>query len=202
MRPAVKHHSANHHCANPAVAGHSSWYSSSFCRLTLGPKLNDAEEPDPDHEGHGRHPRRRQSGQSLQHAPLSGCPAGLPARATLTSPPTLIGVTADLNIVQVRRGVYLCIVAIRQWQPAAASLLRGGPGNSSGLRDPGPRRACGYASPAPSIPGLDRRAAPGAFSRWSRRRHPRPCSCRLLFPALPISLSRSPSFRRSHSDLR
>lgn len=73
---------------NPAVAGNI-LRGLVFCRLTLGPKLMTQEESDPDQEGHADNRGRRQSSQvAEQHAPLSGCPAGLPARTALTSPPT------------------------------------------------------------------------------------------------------------------
>jgi hypothetical protein len=83
------------------------------------------EESHPDQEGHADNRRRRQSGQvTEQGTPLSGRPAGLPARTRPCSPPTLIGVTADEHWVIPRAPTYALLLIANQ-RPTAPSPLRG-----------------------------------------------------------------------------
>ncbi len=138
------------------------------------------EESHPDQEGHADNRRRRHSGQvAEQGAPLSGRPTGLPARTTVTSPPTLIGVTADEHWV-IHHGPTYSLLLIANGQPGAPSPLRHGQLRAAASR---PRRAgsrrAGPDGPAPgelAPAGWPRRLAPGGLApaAGSRRAGQRP----------------------------
>ena len=116
------------------------------------------EESHSDQEGHADNRRRRQSGQvTEQGTPLSGRPAGLPARTRPCSPPTLIGVTADEHWVIPRAPTYALLLIANQ-RPTAPSPLGGG--TTSGGRKPAPGPGGGRPSP-PHESAAGKRQEPG-----------------------------------------
>ena len=131
------------------------------------------EESHPDQEGHADNRRRRQSSQvTEQGTPLSGRPAGLPARTRPCSPPTLIGVTADEHWVIPRAPTYALLLIANQ-RPTAPSPLRGGTTSDGG--SPYLGRVAGHL-PRPMNPPPGKRQEPGGTPEGAGagRRAPRP----------------------------
>ena len=127
------------------------------------------EESHPDQEGHADNRRRCQSGQvTEQGTPLSGRPAGLPARTRPCSPPTLIGVTADEHWVIPRAPTYALLLIANQ-RPTAPSPLRGG--TTSGGGSPYLGRAAGVL-PAPHESAAGKTAGTRRHTRRGRGRPP------------------------------